>query len=107
MDYNFQASLEHILTDSKEKIDDHRITVSANIGSEQFLAITENSLAEGAKTRNVKVQIMTISDALIKAGDKGVDSSMFVRGKDEKHVTVTLQDVAGKQVGLAECDYGL
>jgi len=107
MSYNFNATLEQFLTDRKDKDDNHEVIVSADVGADHFLAITENSLAADAKTRNIKVQMIAISDATVAAGQQSVNSGPFVRGADEKHVSVELVDADGKQLALKECGYGI
>ena len=90
-------------------VEGHKLTVnnwSGTITSQNqkdvFIAVTSNSVAEGADTRVIDVQLFAMPGA---SANNSIDCGMWEKQPSEKSVTCNLLDEQGKQIATDTVSY--
>lgn len=100
MSYNFTQKLAALETDNA-----YEDEFTADLGENEFIAVTSNTIPEGGSQREMTIQIMTLGGGILPAGERSTNSGLFVRQEDETSVKATLLDNNGKEVDSNVADY--
>ena len=77
--------------------------ICAEVAEGQFIAVTANTIAEGAAQREMTVQIMLLPQS--PGGKICTNSGAYVRQEGETSVKATLLDDSGKEVDSNVVNY--